>query len=97
MRLLLINSCIKPPVNVPIQRTKYRCGNKTQLVESVLAEADFLTLNAPAQKEYVIREKEFAQMKDSTTIINPAHGGAIDEVALLKAIKSGSFRWPRHF
>ena len=56
----------------------------TQSVESVLAEADFITLHVPAQKEYVIGEKEFGQMKDGAAIINAARGGVIDEVALLK-------------
>jgi len=62
---------------------------KSQSVESVLAEADFITLHVPAQKEYVIGEKEFAQMKDGAAIINAARGGVIDEVALLKALDSG--------
>ena len=62
---------------------------KSQSVESVLAEADFVTLHVPAQKEYVIGEKEFAQMKDGAAIINAARGGVIDEVALLKALDSG--------
>ena len=48
---------------------------KSQSVESVLAEADFITLHVPAQKEYVIGEKEFAQMKDGAAIINAARGG----------------------
>lgn len=62
---------------------------KTQSMESVLAEADFITLHVPAQKEYVIGEAEFNQMKDGAAIINAARGGVIDEVALLKALDSG--------
>ena len=37
---------------------------KTQSMESLLAEADFVTLHVPAQKEYVIGEAQFDQMKD---------------------------------
>ena len=37
---------------------------KTQSMESVLAEADFVTLHVPAQKDYVIGEAQFDQMKD---------------------------------
>ena len=32
---------------------------KTESIESVLKNADFITLHVPAQKEYVIGEKEF--------------------------------------
>ena len=61
----------------------------TESIESVLKNADFITLHVPAQKEYVIGEKEFGQMKDGAAIINAARGGVIDEVALLKALDSG--------
>ena len=61
----------------------------TESIESVLKNADFITLHVPAQKEYVIGEKEFDQMKDGAAIINAARGGVIDEVALLKALDSG--------
>ena len=62
---------------------------KTQSMESVLAEADYVTLHVPAQKEYVIGEAQFDQMKDGSVIVNAARGGVIDEVALLKALDSG--------
>ena len=62
---------------------------KTQSMESVLAEADFITLHVPAQKEYVIGPSEFEQMKDGAALVNAARGGVIDEVALLKALDSG--------
>jgi D-3-phosphoglycerate dehydrogenase len=62
---------------------------ETQSMESVLAEADFVTLHVPAQKEYVIGEEQFNQMKDGSVIVNAARGGVIDEVALLKALDSG--------
>lgn len=62
---------------------------KTQSMESVLAEADFVTLHVPAQKDYVIGEAQFDQMKEGAAIVNAARGGVIDEVALLKALDSG--------
>lgn len=62
---------------------------KTISKEKVLQQADFLTLHVPAQKEYVIAEKEFEIMKDGVGIVNAARGGVIDEVALVKAIESG--------
>lgn len=57
--------------------------------ETVLEQADFLTLHVPAQKEYVIDEAEFNSMKDGVFIANAARGGVINEVALVKAIESG--------
>ena len=57
--------------------------------EDVLKQADFLTLHVPAQKEYVIDEKEFNQMKDGVILANAARGGVVNEVALVKAIESG--------
>ncbi len=62
---------------------------KTQSQESLLAEADFISLHLPAQKEYVISSGEFGQMKYGVALINAARGGLIDEVALLKALESG--------
>lgn len=57
--------------------------------EDVLKQSDFLTLHVPAQKEYVIDEKEFDLMKDGVIMANAARGGVINEVALVKAIESG--------
>jgi D-3-phosphoglycerate dehydrogenase len=57
--------------------------------EDVLKQADFLTLHVPAQKDYVIDEKEFNQMKDGVILANAARGGVVNEMALVKAIESG--------
>jgi len=57
--------------------------------EEVLKQSDFLTLHVPAQKNYVIDEADFAQMKDGVIMANVARGGVVNEVALVKAIKSG--------
>ena len=57
--------------------------------KEVLKQADFLTLHVPAQKEYVIDDSEFKQMKNGVIIANAARGGVVNEVALVKAIESG--------
>ncbi|WP_339624040.1 D-2-hydroxyacid dehydrogenase [uncultured Winogradskyella sp.] len=62
---------------------------KTSSKEDVLKQSDFLTLHVPAQKEYVIDDKEFSQMKDGVILANVARGGVVNEVALVKAIESG--------
>ncbi len=54
--------------------------------EEVLKQADFITLHVPAQKEYVIGEKEFEIMKPGAGIVNAARGGVVDEVALVKVL-----------
>ena len=60
---------------------------KTISKKEVLEEAHFITLHIPAQKEAVIGEKEFQQMKDGVGIVNVARGGVIDEEALLHALE----------
>lgn len=62
---------------------------KTQSKEEVLKQADFITLHVPAQKEYVIGEKEFELMKNGAVLVNCARGGVVDEEALIKALDSG--------
>lgn len=62
---------------------------KTVSKEEVLAQADFLTLHVPAQKEYVIGKAELEAMKEGAGIVNAARGGVIDEVALVQALDSG--------
>ena len=62
---------------------------KTQSMDSLLAEADFISLHVPAQKDYVLGENEFNKMKKGAAVVNAARGGVIDEVALLKALDSG--------
>ena len=62
---------------------------KTQSKEEVLKQADFVTLHVPAQKEFVVGEKEFELMKNGAVLGNCASGGVVDEVGVLKALDSG--------
>ena len=62
---------------------------KTQSKEEALKEADFVTLHVPAQKEFVIGQKEFDLMKNGAALVNCARGGVVDEEALLKALDRG--------
>lgn len=57
--------------------------------ETVLKEADFLSLHVPAQKEFVIGAAEIELMKEGAGLINAARGGVVDEVAMVEALKSG--------
>ncbi len=62
---------------------------KTQSLESLFKEADFITLHVPAQEGYIIGAAELESMKPGVGIVNCARGGVIDEVALVKALDSG--------
>ena len=62
---------------------------KTQPMEEVLKQSDFVTLHVPAQKDYVIGKPEFDLMKEGSAIINAARGGVVNEVELVTALESG--------
>ena len=62
---------------------------KSESKETVLKNADFITLHVPAQKEYVIGKSEFGLMKQGVAVVNAARGGVIDEVALVDALEDG--------
>ena len=62
---------------------------KSSTFEKLLSESDFISLHVPAQKDYIIGDKEFQLMKDGSVIINAARGGVIDEESLIKHIESG--------
>lgn len=63
---------------------------KTELLENVLNESDFVTLHVPAQKNgALLGKEEFAKMKDGVAVVNCARGGVIDEEALIEALDSG--------
>lgn len=62
---------------------------KTQPMDDVLKESDFVTLHVPAQKDYVIDKAQFDLMKDGSALINAARGGVVNEVELVNALDSG--------
>jgi len=62
---------------------------KTDDFNNLLTNSDFITLHVPAQKDYLISEKEFEAMKDGVGIINAARGGVINEESLIKYLDNG--------
>ena len=56
--------------------------------DELLKESDFISLHVPAQKDYIIGDKEFSLMKQGSGIINAARGGVIDEESLIKHIEN---------
>jgi glyoxylate reductase len=58
--------------------------------ETLLREADFLTLHVPLTPEthHLISAREFAMMKSMAFLINAARGKVVDETALVEALES---------
>ena len=62
--------------------------------ETLLREADFITLHVPlkAETHHLIGATEFQQMKPSAILINTARGPVVDEEALAQALQQGRIR-----
>lgn len=60
-------------------------------LDTVLAEADFLTIHAPRtpETEGLIDAKALAKMKPSARVVNVARGNIVDEAALAEAVEAG--------
>ena len=61
--------------------------------KELLEKSDFITLHMPAQDDYIITAKEIESMKEGVGIINTSRGGVLNEVDLVKAIKSGKVQF----
>ena len=61
-------------------------------LETLLAESDFVSLHVPLTEEthHLIGAKELTMMKRTACLINSARGPAVDEAALLEALKAGT-------
>lgn len=62
-------------------------------LEEMLAQADIVTLHAPAKPDthHLLDAKRLALMKDDALLINTARGTLIDEAALIEALSQGRF------
>ncbi len=69
---------------------------KSSTFEKLLSESDFISLHVPAQKDYIIGDKEFQLMKDGSGIINAARGGVIDEESLIKILMNQNISLTPH-
>jgi D-3-phosphoglycerate dehydrogenase len=60
-------------------------------LDELYAEADYITVHTPKNKEttHLLDDQAFAKMKKGVRVINCARGGIIDEEALLRALDSG--------
>jgi len=59
-------------------------GGRFVQLEELMAEADFVTLHCPLNKEtrHLIGERQLSLMKKSAYLVNLARGGVVDEAAL---------------
>lgn len=62
---------------------------RTESLDKILKESDFLTIHIPGSGKPSFGAAEFAKMKQGVFLINTARGGVIDEEALLQALESG--------
>lgn len=70
------------------------CGLKVVDQETLLREADYVSVHAPLTRDthHMFDARAFAAMKPSAILINTARGGLVDDQALLKALESGQIR-----
>ena len=61
----------------------------TVSMDTMLANADFISLHVPFGGKALLGAEEFNKMKDGVVIINAARGGTVDEDALLEALNNG--------
>jgi len=61
--------------------------------ETLLQEADFISLHIPGGQGYVLDAADFKQMKQGVGLVNCARGGTVNENALIDAIKSGKVKY----
>lgn len=81
----------KVTIDVEVANQTVSVNISTIELDSLLAQADFVTLHIPAQADgkAVLGNEEFAKMKDGVIIANAARGGVIDEDALMTNLDSG--------
>ncbi|MFW5790070.1 MAG: 2-hydroxyacid dehydrogenase [Bacillota bacterium] len=71
--------------------TEKRLGVEYKNIPQLLAESDYITINAPLNSEsyHLIGTEELQIMKETAYIINTGRGPIIDEKALVEALKEG--------
>ncbi|MFM6953369.1 MAG: D-2-hydroxyacid dehydrogenase [Sphingobacteriaceae bacterium] len=58
-------------------------------LETLLEQADFISLHVPYTDKPILGAAEFAKMKTGAALVNCSRGGTVDELALLEALNSG--------
>lgn len=78
----------------PDQAFEKECHAVYTDLETIIREADFITLHVPLTQETknMFGEKQFRMMKKDAVLINTARGGIINEEDLYTALKTGEIR-----
>lgn len=73
---------------------KKECGAEYVDLDTLIREADFITIHAPYTPETVnmFSTEQFKAMKKDAIVVNTARGGIVDEQALYEALVSGEIR-----
>jgi glyoxylate reductase len=76
---------------IPRPEMEKEFGAKRADLDTVLKEADFISLHVPLMKEtvHLINEEKLKLMKKTAYLINNARGPVVDEKALYQALKEG--------
>ena len=76
---------------IDYQEIEQELGIRKVPLETLLGEADFITLHVPGgeRTKHMISTKQFAMMKPTAFVINCSRGGVIDEKALAEAVEQG--------
>lgn len=74
-------------LDAPGYETSFNLKVRTVEMDTMLAQADFITLHVPGGN--ILNTEEIAKMKDGVRLINTSRGGVINEDALLAGIESG--------
>ncbi len=76
---------------VQVDASRYPGIRVADSLESLLREADFVSLHTPLVPEtrHMIGERELRLMKRGSYLVNVSRGGVIDEAALIRALQDG--------
>jgi len=79
------------PYVAPEEPVWVEYGVRPVTLETVLGEADAVSLHAPLTEEtrHIIDAAAIAGMKPSALLINTSRGGTVDEAAMIAALRSG--------
>lgn len=88
MKIIAYDPYVKEgDISVEVAEQKVSVKVKTQTLESVLSESDFITFHVPGGS--LITSKETETMKPGVILINAARGGVINEYDLISGLNSG--------
>ncbi len=90
MDVLAVDPFVKQTeITLNIQGQDLNIPITTVSMESMLSNADIISLHIPSVGKAVLGQAEFDLMKEGMILINCARGGTVDENALIEALNSG--------